>query len=275
WAEAGLPDRAPETWDEMREWAGALVQKDGDTITRAAFVHPNGASYIAWLFQGVAWQFGGQYSMPDFTMTMTASNTLRAGQFYKDTANTEKWAILSDDINTDFIGGVAASMMASTGGLASIEENAPFDVGVGFLPQETNFGCCTGGAGLAIPSGISAEKQQAAMKYIAFATSADSAVTWAQSTGYMPVRISAVQSESMQQFFEQRPNFKTAVEQLPQTRAQDAARVFVRNGDQIIGKGLERIVINAEPVETVFADVNAELEDAAAPILEDLSVREG
>jgi sn-glycerol 3-phosphate transport system substrate-binding protein len=166
-------------------------------------------------------------------------------------------------------------MMASTGGLAGIEENAPFDVGVGFLPQETNFGCCTGGAGLAIPSGISAEKQQAATKYIAFATSTDSAVTWAQSTGYMPVRISAVQSESMQQFFEQRPNFKTAVEQLPQTRAQDAARVFVRNGDQIIGKGLERIVINVEPVETVFADVNAELEDAAAPILEDLSVREG
>lgn len=275
WAEAGLPDRAPETWDEMREWSGALVQKDGDTITRAAFVHPNGASYIAWLFQGVAWQFGGQYSLPDFTMTMTDPNTLRAGQFYQDTANSENWAILSDDINTDFIGGVAASMMASTGGLAGIEENAPFDVGVGFLPQETNFGCCTGGAGLAIPSGISAEKQQAATKYIAFATSTDSAVTWAQSTGYMPVRISAVQSESMQQFFEQRPNFKTAVEQLPQTRAQDAARVFVRNGDQIIGKGLERIVINVEPVETVFADVNAELEDAAAPILEDLSVREG
>jgi sn-glycerol 3-phosphate transport system substrate-binding protein len=75
WAEAGLPDRAPANWDEFMEWAPELVQMEGDTMTRAAFVHPNSASYIAWLFQGVTWQFNGQYSLPDFTMTMTDENT--------------------------------------------------------------------------------------------------------------------------------------------------------------------------------------------------------
>ena len=93
-AEVGLPDRAPETWAEFSEWAPKLVKKDGDTLARSAFAHPNGASYIAWLFQGVTWQHGGQYSQPDFTMSLTDPNTLRAAQFYQDTANTLGWASL-------------------------------------------------------------------------------------------------------------------------------------------------------------------------------------
>ncbi|NJM06813.1 ABC transporter substrate-binding protein, partial [Candidatus Gracilibacteria bacterium] len=274
-AEAGLPDRAPETWAEFQEWAPQLVQRDGDTLSRAAFAHPNGASYIAWLFQGVTWQFGGQYSTPDFQMTMTDPNTVRAAKFFQDTANTENWAILADDINQEFIGGTAAAMMASTGGLAGIQENAPFNVGVGFLPMETSFGCPTGGAGLAIPSGAPAEKQAAAMKYIAFATNPENAGVWSRSTGYMPVRISTKETAEMQTFFAENPNFKTAVDQLPKTRAQDAARVFVRNGDQIIGRGLERIVVNNESPETVFAAVGEELQQAAEPILEDLQAIEG
>lgn len=275
WAEAGLPDRAPETWAEFGEWAPKLVKKDGDALSRAAFLHPNGASYIAWLFQGVVWQHGGQYSQPDFTMTMTDPNTLRAAQLYQDSATKLGWATLSQDVNKDFIGGVGAATMASTGGLAGIVKNATFKVGVGFLPKAESFGCPTGGAGLAIPTGAPEEKKAAAMKYIAFATSPEQAGIWSRDTGYMPVRVSTKESTEMQAFFAENPSFKTAVDQLPQTRAQDAARVFVRNGDQIIGKGLERIVVNGEAPEKVFADVNGELATAAEPILEDLKAIEG
>lgn len=275
WAAAQLPDRAPETWAEFGEWAPKLVKKEGDTLAQAAFLHPNGASYIAWLFQGVVWQHGGQYSQPDFSMTMTDENTLRAAQFYQDTTNTLGWAALSQDVNKDFIGGIGAAMMASTGGLAGITKDAPFEVGVGFLPKAENFGCPTGGAGLAIPAGTPDEKKLAAMKYIAFATSPEQAGEWSRATGYMPVRISTKQSPAMQEFFAANPNFKIAVDQLPQTRAQDAARVFVRNGDQIIGKGLERIIVNGEAPSAVFVDVNTELSTAAEPILEDLKAVEG
>ncbi|PDV99561.1 ABC transporter substrate-binding protein [Candidatus Chloroploca asiatica] len=275
WAEAGLPDRAPETWAEFGEWAPQLLQREGNTLRRSAFVHPDGASYIAWLFQGVTWQHGGKYSNDDFTMTMTDPNTIRAAQFYQDTVRDLGWATLGQDINRDFLGGAAAAMMASTGSLAGLTTNATFPVGVGFLPKEANFGCCTGGAGLAIPSGIPDEKKLAAMTYIAFATNTEQAGAWARDTGYMPVRISTKQTPDMVAFFEENPNFKTAVDQLPLTRAQDAARVFVRNGDQIIGKGLERIIVNGEGPATVFADIDAELTRAAEPILEDLREVEG
>jgi sn-glycerol 3-phosphate transport system substrate-binding protein len=84
----------------------------------------------------------------------------------------------------------------------------------------------------------------------------------------MPVRKSAVESEEMQAFFEENPNFRTAVEQLPLTRPQDAARVFIPNGDQIIGAGLERITINLEDPQVVFDDVANTLTEEAQPVLE-------
>jgi sn-glycerol 3-phosphate transport system substrate-binding protein len=67
------------------------------------------------------------------------------------------------------------------------------------------------------------------------------------------------------------PQARTAVEQLPLTEPQDAARVFIPGGDQIIGKGLERILINNEPVEQVFAEVKATLEQEAEPVKRDLA----
>ena len=100
-----------------------MVTRNGDELDVTAFVHPDSASYIAWLFQGVAWQFGGAYSDPDFTFRMTEENT----------------------------------------------------------------------------------------------------VFWSKNTGYMPVRKSAASSEEMKSYYEEFPQFKTAVDQLEPTRPQDSA----------------------------------------------------
>jgi sn-glycerol 3-phosphate transport system substrate-binding protein len=260
---------------EFMEWAPSLVEMDGSEIRTAAFAHPDGASYIAWLFQGVVWQFGGKYSDPDFTMHMTDENTIRAGQFYYDTVHTYQWAVPATDPQADFIGGFTASAMLSTGSMGGIKNNAEFEFGTAFLPRETNFGCCTGGAGLAILTSCPEEERAAAMKYLAFATTLENTIEWAQRTGYMPVRKSALEDPTMIAYFEEFPQFKTAVEQLPMTQPQDSARVFVPNGDQIIGGGLERITVQSEDVATAFADVQAILETEAVPVVESLQAVEG
>jgi sn-glycerol 3-phosphate transport system substrate-binding protein len=272
---AGIEDRGPETWDELAGWAERLTVRDGSEITQAAFGHPGAASYIAWVFQGVAWQFGGGYSTPDFQMMMTNPNTVRAGQFYGDSVNKDGWALFSADVQKDFITGVVASAIMSTGSMGGVLKDAPFEVGTAFLPKQDAFGCCTGGAGLSVLAGLPQEKQEAAMKWIAFATSPENTAFWAQKTGYMPVRKSAVENAEMQVYFTENPTFKTAVDQFPLTRPQDAARVFVPGGDQIIGKGLERIIVSQEDPATSFATVQSELEAAAAPILEGLKAVEG
>ncbi|GAC1636839.1 MAG: ABC transporter substrate-binding protein [Herpetosiphon sp.] len=275
WAQAGLPDRGPESWDEFATWAPKLVQKDGGQLKRAAFLHPAAASYIAWIFQGAVWQFGGEYSKPDFTMTMTNPGTVAAGAFYGDSVNKDAWAIFSKDEIKDFINGVGAAGIFSTGSMGGILRDAKFKLGTAFLPKKKDFGCPTGGSGFGVLAGTPKEKQQAAMKWIGFATNPENQVFWSKNTGYMPVRKSAVSNPEMQKYFTEQPSFKTAVDQLPKTRPQDAARVFVPNGDQIIGKGLERIIISKEDPATVFAGVNKELETAAKPVLQSLKAVEG
>ena len=79
----------------------------------------------------------------------------------------------------------------------------------------------------------------------------------------------------MQKFFAERPNFKTAVDQLAKTTPQDSARVFIPGGDTIIGKGLERIMIGGEDVATVWGDVKLTLEETGAPIVAALKAVEG
>lgn len=277
WSEAGLPDRGPETWDEFKTWVPALLKKDGSgNVSRYAFAHPGAASYIAWLFQGVLWQHGGSYSDPDFTIRIAEEPANVAGEFYR-MSTTDGWASTPANLDTEFRGGIAASIMGSTAGLAGHEANAQFPVGTAYLPQgPAGFGCSTGGSGLAIinTQGASAEKQEAGFKFIAFATSTEQTAIWSQNTGYMPVRKSAI-AGPMQAFYATRPNFLTTVNQLPYTRAQDAARAFIPNGDQIIGKGLERITIAKEAPATVWPEVKATLERESQAVVRQLRAIEG
>jgi sn-glycerol 3-phosphate transport system substrate-binding protein len=275
WQEAGLPDRGPETWDEFKTWVPKLLKKDASgNVTRYAFAHPGAASYIAWLFQGVIWQWGGAYSDPDFKIRIAEPAAAQAGEFYRSTT-TEGWASTPANLDNDFRGGVAASIMGSTAGLAGHEANSKFQVGTSFLPKgPAGFGCSTGGSGMAVLATSPKEKQEAGFKFIQFATSTDTTAWWSQNTGYMPVRKSAVDGP-MQSFYKEKPNFLTTVKQLPLTKAQDVARAFIPNGDQIIGKGLERITINKEPAEGVWKDVAGTLEKEAEAVVKLVKAIEG
>ncbi len=268
---AGLPDRGPKTWDEFMGWAPKLVKKDGDTLKVAAFAGLADASYVAWVFQCVNWAFGGSYSTPDLQMKFLDPNTIQATQFYADMANKYHIASTPKDAQKDFTNGLAAATLLSTGGLPGILADAQFKVGTAFIPEAKQFGCCTGGAGLSVLTGTDAGKAQAAAKYIAYATGNEGGAWWSQNSGYLPVRASTANSGSFQKFLQQRPQARTAVDQLPRTRAQDAARVFVPGGDQIIGKGLDRIVVGKEDVTTVWTDITAQIEKEAEPVKKDLA----
>ena len=64
---------------------------------------------------------------------------------------------------------------------------------------------------------------------------------------------------------------EVAVDQLEFTKPQDPARIYSPNGDQIIGGGLERIMIEQQDTQSVFDDIALELEDEAQPVLEQLA----
>ena len=274
WAEAGLEDRGPKTYTEFSEWGPKLVKKEGNNVTQWGLLHPPATDYISWYFQGTVWAFEGAYSDEEFNLRITEPNSIAAGEWLKSTV-AQGWATASADRTTDFLNGTTASIMQSTGTLGNLNTNATFEFGTAFLPSEVTSGCPTGGAGLGILNTSPTEKQQAAFKYIAFATSPEITAYWSQNTGYMPVRKSAGESPEMKAFYDENPNFRTAVEQLATTRPQDPARRFIPAGDTILGKGLEQITVNQADVATTFEELKGTLEEEAQPILEQVSAIEG
>lgn len=275
WQEAGLPDRGPETYTEFSQWGPKLVKRSGNEVSRWGFSHPPASDFISWYFQGTIWAFGGAYSDDQFTPQLTNENGIRAGEWLRSTV-TDGWAApTSQDRIQDFLNGTVASIMQSTAQVARISEEATFEFGTGFLPSEVNAGCPTGGAGLAILATAPPEQQEAAFKYIAFATSPEITTFWSQNTGYMPVRKSAISGAEMQEYYKTNPNFQTAVQQLETTQPQDPARVAIPGGDRIIGDGLERITVNQAEVQSTFEDIQSQLEEEAQPVLDALSQIEG
>lgn len=270
--EVGLTE-APKTWDEFTAVAPQLVQMDGDTMTRSAFAHRSSASYIAWVFQGAVWQFGGQYSDADFNMLINQGGAVDAGNFFRSSVE-DRWASTPSDVDADFLNGLTAAMIASTGGLTRFINEATFDWGTGFLPEgPAGFGCPTGGAGMAVMA--QSEKQDAAFKFVAFGSTPENTAWWSLQTGYMPVRKSARENAELTAFHDANPQARVAVDQLEFTQPQDSARVFVPGGDQIIGGGLERITIDLEEVQPVFDEVNQTLTEEAEPIKEQYEELQG
>ena len=64
----------------------------------------------------------------------------------------------------------------------------------------------------------------------------------------------------MTAFLDKNPNFRTAIEQLPKTKPQNYARVFVPGGDKIIGTGYEKIGLQNADVNDTMADVNKQIQ---------------
>ena len=87
-----------------------------------------------------------------------------------------------------FLEGQTASMWTSTGNLAFIKENAEFDWGVGFLPGGDGPGAPIGGGNFYIFQDTTDEEREAALDFIKFMTSPESAAKWSIATGYVAPR---------------------------------------------------------------------------------------
>jgi sn-glycerol 3-phosphate transport system substrate-binding protein len=259
WQQAGLPDRAPETWEEFEQWAPALAQ----VVGRAPLGLGTATSWAAWWFCNFMWGRGGAYSQ-EWTVTLDKPETLEAGEYVRALVHDKQLAAPTqggdDGYVADFSAGVTACTMASTGSLRGILEQAQFEVGTGFLPKgPAGPACPTGGTGVAIASSKTPEQQLAAGMFLKFLTEPEQTAHFSAGTGYMPVRTSAVDSPEMQAVFAQTPQARTAVDQLATTRVQDWVRTFVPSGDQYLTTAIQKIVLQNEGAASAFAAAATEI----------------
>ncbi len=268
---AGIDETALTTWSAFREVAPSLVH-DGGML--GSFGFGSASSYGAWSLHGPVWAFGGNYSDTDFNILINQPEAVATGEFMRDLlANGEALAV--SDPFTDFAAGTIATMVTGNGNLARFTDDMEIDVRTVQLPEEITFGAPTGGAGLGALHNESEEIVAASAEFLSFMTSTESAITWSLKANGLPIRNSVIESDEYQAFLDENPNTKVAIDQLPKTQPQDSARVFIPNGDRIIGEAWDRILVGDTPAQESFDEAASILEEAKVSVLEALEVIEG
>jgi sn-glycerol 3-phosphate transport system substrate-binding protein len=269
---AGLTGDVYAKWSNLQEAGEDLIAGSGADM---AFAFGSAAGYGSWFLQGTVWGFNGAYSDPELNILLTEDGAVNAGEAMRNLVQSGVAGAVADP-SQDFLAQVSVATFASTGSLGNLTATAEFPFTTAFLPEgDTGFGCCTGGSGMAILNTAPEEVQQAAFRFIEYCTSTEVTTYWAQTTGYMPVRLSARDSDSMQAFFADNPNSKTAVDQLEKVQQVDSVMVSVPNGAQIIGQGWEQILVNNVPAADAWAETKGILDTEKEPVLEQIEAVEG
>lgn len=220
--EVGLdPEKAPETWDEVAEYAQKLTNDNRYGVGIAL----NSGS-AQWAFTGFCLQnsVNGENLMTDDgkAVLFDTPENVEALQFWLDLQNKYKCMapgiVQWTDLPTQFLAGEVGMIYHTTGNMANISQNATFDFGTAFLPGNKRVAAPTGGGNFYISSGISEERVDAAWKFIKFATDTERAAQWSLDTGYVATRESCFDTELIKDYYAELPQAKVAYEQIPMAK---------------------------------------------------------
>ncbi len=259
--QAGLDDRAPESWEELRDWSGELAKlKDPKGKPMTGYV----GDTDPWGFQAQVWHFGGLLSK-GLEITIDQGGAVDAARFMQELYRSKRGIVGNREA---FSNRFAAMAMVTTAAFTEIEKTSKFEVGAGFLPKGKGSGAPGGGAGWAMLAGVPAERKTAAAELIKFLARPENAAAWTVATGYLPVVQGAADQPVYRDRLKKSPYFDVAVQQLPESRSTDPVRSFLPGGRPLIEPGLQKMFVNFEDCDKTLHDLKAKLDSAAGPIRE-------
>lgn len=213
--ELGLSEEGPKTWDEFTEYLKVFTKK-GERVGMTLPIN-------IWFYEAFIAQAGGSMFNEDGTAVAFNSQegidalnvwreSIAEGTIKVPTSDTS-----GEDAVQDFVNGRSGMLFTSTANLShllQISEENGFELQTKFFPEGKFAKVPTGGSNLVMTSGLSEEKKAAAWEFIKFMTAKEQTIFASSYTGYLPSRKSAVDSEKMAKLYEEKPQFKVAVDQL-------------------------------------------------------------
>ncbi|GAA1701039.1 ABC transporter substrate-binding protein [Fodinicola feengrottensis] len=274
---AGLdPNNPPKTLDDIMAAAKKLTVKDASgNVVQYGF----GASLYGWFFE--QWTAAANEEMCDASNGRSGRATsvkldtpthVKLMQWWTQMVN--QGLALKLDSNTEngdnaFTAGKVAMTLESTGSLGGFLKatKGKFDIGTGFYPKvnaSDTGGPIIGGASLwVVGKGKKPEQERASWEFIKYLASADTQATWHTSTGYFPISKSALTTSVDQAWVGQRPQFKTAITQLQNTKlttaTQGCALGTLPQTRKAVENAMQAIVLQGKDPKATFDATEASL----------------
>ena len=259
-AAAGI-ENPPETWDELKTTAAALTT---DTV------YGYSCPLDQWYYSSLMMNAGGTIYNEEETgigfnneagtaplylwKDMIAEGTMHvpSGQDYNS----------SEACRNVFAAGTASMIMQSSAQLKGLEETCNFEVGVATIPMLTDRAYPAGGSNLMMFARHSEEEEAAGWEFLKFMTNTENAITWANGTGYLPVRQSCTEQDSYKQMVEEDPNLQVITDNVQYCAEATFIPEYAETKD-IITNEMQKCILedNYTPEEAVqsMADQVAEL----------------
>ena len=207
------PTDPPETWSELRQ--AAMVLTKGNTFGYSCPLDP-------WYYNALMMCAGGtiydeQIQSIGFSDNSGTSplylwkNMIEAGTMYVPSGQDYNSSEAGRNL---FAEGNAAIIMQSSAQLKGLEQTCKFEVGVAPIPIYTTRSYPAGGSNLVMFQGHTEEQQRAGWEFIKFMISTEHSITWANGTGYLPVRQSCMESEQFKTELQSDQNLQTIIEQV-------------------------------------------------------------
>lgn len=125
-----------------------------------------------------------------------------------------------DNMLAGFLAEDVSMFLQSSANSRDLIDNAPFEVGVAFLPHPENVereGVVIGGASLWMSEGKEEAEQKAAWDFMKYLQSHEIRAQWHTDTGYFAINPAAYEEDLAVEMHEENPQLKVTVEQLQAT----------------------------------------------------------
>ena len=262
---AGLdPNKFPATWEEFRDYCKKLTRdtnKDGKPDAFGTNFNVN-----EWHFINLLHQAGGTILDANNQPIINSPEVIEALSYLTDLLIKDKtvYMVREYEGQNDFLAGLVAMYEGSSVSIVHMKQQ-PINFNIGYAPlpiHKTNKSAVSG-ANIVIFKSGDRKREQAAWEFIKWFTDTEQTAKWSAKTCYMPVRKSAMNSPTLQNFLKEYPQFQGIYQQLDSAVYEPQIPAWFKARPELKGF-LEKAMRDDQTPKQALDDANAKFKQILA-----------
>jgi len=260
----------PTTWQELLDLSQSLnadTDGDGEDDVFGFYMRP-GSSGVGELYLTYLKMAGGSIIADDCrSVNLNGAEALTAAQFMKDLADVSLTG--SDFEDGLFANGTIQMYYSTSAGIVfatrSVGDNFPWTT-FGGLQGPAGGSSVIQGTNLGIfQMNHSQEQVEAAADFVAFLVDVPQTVFWAQETGYLPVRTSAIESTEFQDFLASSDTYRAPTESLDNAFITPGLEEW-SDARLTIADAIEAILVGGVDLQATLDQLDADVDEALSSV---------